>query len=64
MTPQQIFDLLDNEVEAIIKKMVAGTKDTFDRYKAEIVFCRHLKTKIKNDLEKEAKRHGMAERKT
>jgi hypothetical protein len=55
MSPQEIFDFIDEEIEGSIKKMIVGTKDTFERYKAEIGFGRHLKDRIKSKLQKEAK---------
>lgn len=61
MTYQDFMDLLDEEIDNSIKAMIAGSHEDFSKYKAQINAYRHLKIKVKNKLEKEAK-NAVAER--
>jgi len=61
MNWQDFMDLLDEEIEKSIQKMVAGTKIEFEKYQGEINAYKYLKEKVKNRLKKEAK-DGVAKR--
>ena len=58
MTWQEVFDLLDEEIENSIKKMISGKKEDFEKYQAEISAYKHLKNRIHNQIKKEAEKHG------
>ena len=60
MTWQEVIDLLDEETQKSIGKLIAGSKDDHERYKAEISAYRRLKDRIKNKVKKEAESHGKA----